>query len=766
MRTLRRSDMGYVDELTKEFLAESMEGLDRMDRCLTELEQRPGDKALLGEIFRAVHTIKGTTGFLGFSRLEKLAHAGESLLGSLRDGVLVADAGVVGGLLELMDGLRAILRLIERTGKEGTRASDEDSALIARMQALNQASGHAGEVPATSLSTAQAVAELPPPPEPVLPERRSETAPLAAAANGVSSDRTLRVDVEVLNRMMNLVGELVLTRNQIVQSGRDAAHFAELARRLNTVTADLRETVMHARMQPVGHLFGKFPRLVRDLALSCGKLVRIEFSGQETGLDKSLLEAIKDPLTHAVRNAVDHGIEDPAMRVAAGKPPEGVVHLRAHQQNGFVVIEVEDDGAGISQRRVLARAVERSLITEEEAAGLSEREVLQLIFHPGFSTADKVTHISGRGVGMDVVLANVENAGGLVELESHEGTGTLLRLRVPLTLAIMRALIVRAGGQSFCLPQSALAELVCVPLREAAESIAWIGDSELFRLRDRLVPIVRLDRILGMDDENAAERDSGFYVVLLESEGRRYGLLVDDLLTPEEIVVKPLSPVLREIGMFSGATVLGNGSLAMILDLAAIHQHAGVRPGTQTSEAAPVAPPASHAAEAKTSFLLFEDFRHGERPDRRALPLTEVERIETVAVERIEFAGSAALLQYRGEPLLLQDRGDLIEELLQAGPDAMATVLICQRPGAGDCCTGSRKGIVVRAVLEVAEGSFLPSQENTAGQLAMIDERLTVVHEAFLREIAVHETFSHRAAPHEITSRELNTHQQHWRDVA
>ena len=292
---------------------------------------------------------------------------------------------------------------------------------------------------------------------------------MAERMRAVGSDKTLRIDVDVLNRMMNLVGELVLTRNQMLQSDMAAANFPELARRLDSVTADLRETVMQARMQPVGNLFGKFPRMVRDLARTCGRDVRVEFTGQETGLDKSLLEAIKDPLTHAVRNAVDHGIEAPADRVLAGKPAEGCVRLKAFHQSGSVVIEVADDGAGIPMERVLAKAIERNLVTEEQAAGMSEREALQLIFLPGFSTAAAVTTVSGRGVGMDVVRANVEKVGGSVEIESRRGEGTTLRLRVPLTLAIVPSLVVRSGGQSFALPQSALVELVDIPKREFAQ---------------------------------------------------------------------------------------------------------------------------------------------------------------------------------------------------------------------------------------------------------------------------------------------------------
>src|SRR5271155_4800856 len=630
-----------------------------MERCLTELETRPGDTGLLGEIFRAVHTIKGTTGFLGFDRLEKLAHAGEHLLGSLRDGRLAVTSELISGLLHLMDGLRAILVLIEETGSEGTRSSDEDSELIAELALLNGEMPPA-EVEAELLHTIVDAGVAPKAAE----TAKVPNAPSAAISsttnserNSAGNDKTLRIDVDVLNRMMNLVGELVLTRNQMLQSNMAAANFPELARRLDSVTADLRETVMQARMQPVGNLFGKFPRMVRDLARTCGRDVRIEFIGQETGLDKSLLEAIKDPLTHAVRNAVDHGIESPTDRVLAGKPAEGCVRLRAFQQSGSLVIEVSDDGAGIPMERVLKKAIERNLVTEEQAAGMSEREALQLIFLPGFSTAAAVTTVSGRGVGMDVVRANVEKVGGSVEVESRRGQGTTLRLRVPLTLAIVPSLIVRSGGQSFALPQSALVELVDIPEREFARVVQQIGSAELFRLREHLLPMVWLDRLLGLE-ANRPETSQGHYLAVLEADGCRYGLVVDDLMSPEEIVVKPLSPVLREIGLFSGATVLGNGTLALILDIGATAARAGVKPiedegvGMGAGEAAVL-------EAAGTQFLIFEDRAR----ERTALPLDVVERIESVPLAQIEYAGGRPLLQYRGELLPLKDEGNVLADL-------------------------------------------------------------------------------------------------------
>jgi two-component system, chemotaxis family, sensor kinase CheA len=699
-------DKGDVDDLTKEFIAESQEGLDRMERCLTELELRPEDGELVGEIFRAVHTIKGTTGFLGFDRLEKLAHAGEHLLSALRDGKVEVSSELISGLLRLMDGLRAILTLIQDTGGEGTRFSDEDGELIAELAVLKQ--GATGG-------------------ERALPELNNEVRQVAgpvvsASVSGGVSDKTLRIDVSVLNRMMNLVGELVLTRNQMLQSGLAEANFPELSRRLDSVTADLRETVMQARMQPVGNLFGKFPRMVRDLARTCGRSVRVEFSGQDTGLDKSLLEAIKDPLTHAVRNAVDHGIEAPGARMLAGKSAEGCLRLKAFHQSGSVVIEVSDDGAGIALERVLAKAVERKLVTAEQAAAMSEREALQLIFLPGFSTAAAVTTVSGRGVGMDVVRANVERVGGSVEVESRLGVGTTLRMRVPLTLAIVPSLVVRSGGQSFALPQSALLELVDLPHGDMGHVVQRIGSAEVYRLRERLLPMVWLDRLLGLEPCETEARQ-GHYMAVLEADGCRYGLVVDDLVSPEEIVVKPLSAVLREIGVFSGATVLGNGTLALILDVSAAAARAGVRPDEKEMVELKTIEAATKQVR-EISLLVFEDRSR----ERTALPLSVVERIESVPLRQIEYAGGRAMLQYRGELLPLRDAGKVLVEMeaeQTRREDAEVTVLICG--GAG----GERRlrfGLVVRKVLDVTEGSLLEGDRAVDSMdLALVKEKLTVV---------------------------------------
>jgi len=739
-----------IDELTREFLIESQEGLDRMERCLTELEERPDDAGLIGDIFRSVHTIKGTTGFLGFKRLEKLAHAGENLLGMLREGKLTANEPITTGLLQLMDGLRSILKIIEAHDSEG---DGEDTALIARLEEL-QAPAHAhgkhARVRAGS-SHANAVADAPreqvqsPQPnmpaaiepaaeaareqvkEPAAPpaisipgkvqaDAEADGAKARPAAAGSAAESTLRVDVTLLNRMMNLVGELVLTRNQVLQATASDPNLTLLSRRLDMVTADLRESVMKARMQPVSNIFSKMPRIVRDLSQSLGRKVRLQMEGQETELDKSLLEAIKDPLTHAVRNSLDHGIEPPEVRQAAGKDPEGTLRLRAVQEGSHVLIEVSDDGAGIGVEKVRQKAVERGLITAERAAHLAERELLQLVFLPGFSTAAAVTNVSGRGVGMDVVKTNVEKIGGKVEIESLSGEGTTLRMRIPLTLAIIPALIVRSVGQSFALPQGALSELVHVPPEQAAASIEWMEGAPLYRLRGKLLPLVFLDRLLMPEVTHKGSTEKDNFIAVLNADGRQFGLVVDGLADPEEIVVKPLSAVLKDIGLYSGATVLGNADLALILDPGSIALRAGVtmRSDEQTRRGAAAE---TEAEEAKSpEYLLVEVAGR-----QAAVPLADVLRIEQLKVSRIEYIGYRPVLNFEGQLLPVDDSGGVLAAV--AGePEAQIIVVVCRE--------GNRQvGIAVSHVLDVAAGGelFEAGSSTRTGGVTLLKNRVTGV---------------------------------------
>jgi two-component system chemotaxis sensor kinase CheA len=711
-----------MDELTREFLIESQEGLDRMERCMTDLEERPQDAELIGEIFRSVHTIKGTTGFLGFKRLETLAHAGENLLGLLREGKLTANRPIITGLLQLLDGLRAILKTIEAKDAEG---EGDDAALIGCLEELQlpaqtaaqrpvHARAHAhsaaappeqapvsastpvlGQLP-VSAQPPEPVADTPPPPK-APAEAESDSSAARPRVQATAAESTLRVDVTLLNRMMNLVGELVLTRNQVLQATSADPNMTLLSRRLDMVTADLRESVMKARMQPVSNIFSKMPRIVRDLSQALGRRVRLQVEGQDTELDKSLLEAIKDPLTHAVRNSLDHGIESPEVRQAAGKDPEGTLKLRAAQEGSHVIIEVSDDGAGIAVEKVSQKAIERGLITADRAAHMVERELLQLIFLPGFSTAAAVTNVSGRGVGMDVVRTNVERIGGKVEIDSRAGKGTTLRLRIPLTLAIIPALIVRSVNQSFALPQGALSELVHIPPEQAATAIEWIENVPLHRLRGKLLPLIFLDRMLMPDVEHkiVTERDS--FIAVLDADGRRFGLVVDGLADPEEIVVKPLSAVLKDIGLFSGATVLGNADLALILDPGSIALKAGV---TMLEEGA------VRAAESETDAAKGLEYLLVEVAGRQAaVPLGDVLRIEQLPLSRVEYIGYRPVLNFEGQLLPVEDSGGVLAAAqensdAQGSSEKQIIVVVCRE--------GNRHvGIAVSHVLDVAAGGDL-----------------------------------------------------------
>jgi two-component system, chemotaxis family, sensor kinase CheA len=751
-----------MDDLTREFLIESQEGLDRMERCLTDLEEKPQDAELIAEIFRAVHTIKGTTGFLGFKRLEKLAHAGENLLGLLREGKLIAGHELITGLLQLLDGLRSILKTIEADNSEG---EGDDAALIDRLKELQtptqtekkeeKATAQTAASPSsaaekteqatasasTSTDSSGTVPVVPEPvaapaPAPAAVAKQAATAPSAppvpknpapiakkplapssevTQSHLTAAESTLRVDVAVLNRMMNLVGELVLTRNQILQATASDPHMTMLSRRLDMVTADLRESVMKARMQPVSNIFGKMPRIVRDLSQSLGRRVHLQVEGQDTELDKSLLEAIKDPLTHAVRNSMDHGIEPPEVREAAGKNPEGILKLRAAQEGSHVIVEVTDDGAGIDVKKVVKKAVERGLITANRVAQLGEREQMQLIFLPGLSTSDVVTNVSGRGVGMDVVRTNVERIGGKVEIDSRFGKGTTLRMRIPLTLAIIPALIVRSLNQSFALPQGALSELVHIPPEQAATSIEWIENAPLYRLRGKLLPLVFLDRLLMPGGEHKAASERDIFIAVLDADGRRFGLVVDGLADPEEIVVKPLSAVLKDIGLFSGATVLGNADLALILDPGAIAMRSGVALSEEE---------AAHETEDETSAVVASSIEYllvDADGRRAAVPLRDVLRIEQLPFQRIEYIGSRPVLNFEGYLLPVEDSGGVLSAA-QGNPQAQVIVVVCRE--------GNRHvGIAVSHVLDVAAGSDLFEAGTTqqANGVTLLKEHVTGV---------------------------------------
>ncbi len=625
--------MNELDAAIQEFVLESRENLDQFDRDLLAIEKDPGNRDLLDRIFRTVHTIKGTCGFFDLPRLESVAHAGENLLSSLRDGERTWTRPTTDALLRLGDAVRRLLSSIEQTGRE----LDEDfGPLIACLDQLRH----------------DAPTDLDEPAQPA-----TGSSPGAADAEAADlTEGTLRVDVHLLDKLMNLVGELVLARNQVVQlalAQRDPV-LQTITQRLNLITSELQGGVMKARMQPINAIWSRFPRLVRDLAGVCGKQARIEMEGRDTELDKTIIEAIKGPLTHALRNAIDHGIEPPHRRIAAGKPPEGRIGLRAFHEGGMVSIEVSDDGAGFDLERIRRKAIERGLVAADVASRLDEAGVLNLIFEPGFSTADAVTNVSGRGVGMDVVRTNIERIGGTVDIQGSPGQGATLKIKIPLTLAIIPALILGARGERYALPQASLLELMRLePDGGAGKGLEWIQGVPIFRLRGELLPIVELDAVLGNAVTGLRNSVEPSNLVVLQTDDRRFGLVVPEIHDSEEIVVKPLAPQLKRLSIFAGTTILGDGNVALILDVGGISRHAGMSSAAKSVLERGKAAISDLPREAEATFLIIAD-----QEDRRmAIPLDAVLRLEWIDPRSIERTCTSEVVQYRGGILPLQPLG-------------------------------------------------------------------------------------------------------------
>ena len=659
-------------EFVQEFLIESNENLTRLDSEMVELERRPDDHELLASVFRTVHTIKGTCGFLGFSRLEALAHVTEDILSDLRNGRRKLDTPLTSLILESVDAIKRILRSIEATSTEG---EPFESELIPR---LKQARDGA-TAPSPSVAAGPAEAESP---------AASEA---GSPAKGPAADSNLRVDVGLLDKLMNLVGELVLTRNQLVQynAARDDSSLNAISQRLNLITTELQEGVMKTRMQPIGLVWNKLPRIVRDLSTALGKEIEMEMGGSDTELDRTILEAIKDPLTHIVRNSCDHGIETPAERLARGKPGKGRLALSAFHKGGHVNIEISDDGAGIDPARVKLKAIERNLLSAAQADRLSEAEAVNLVFLPGFSTAPMVTNISGRGVGMDVVRTHIERIGGTVVLSSQAGQGTVVRVKIPLTLAIIPGLVVSAGGERFVIPQMNLHELIRVEGENVQSRIEYIHATPVFRRREALLPLTDLSRILGLAPDRRPDEIS---IVVLQVDQHRFGLIVDSISDSQEIVVKPLALEFKGLNCYAGATIMGDGRIALILDVPGIGQMSGMLAGAgQHARAAAVASQASQPGDQRKSLLLFRAGSFG----RLAMPLSQVARLEKIAASSVERAAGRPVVQYRGRILPLLSVAEFLGSSSTAEDDLLHVVIY--RNGA------SELGLVVDEIIDVVE---------------------------------------------------------------
>jgi len=616
--------MEETDDILSEFLIETQEGIDQLDRDLVTLEQEPGAPEVIGQIFRTIHTIKGSSSFLALDRLGEVAHHGESLLSLLREGTCDATTEVTDALLSVVDAIRAILAHVE---KDGTEGNTDYSQLLRTLKAMTDEPPRFAERPG---NTPAATGKL--------------------APNVSTNSNSLRVDVGLLDQLMNLVGELVLARNQILQVTEvlEDSGLLGTCQRLNLVTTELQEGVMKTRMQAIGSAWTKFPRVVRDLASSCGKQVNLEMSGHETELDKTIIESIRDPLTHAIRNAVDHGIEPPAEREQLGKPTAGTLRLRAFHEGGQVNIEIADDGRGIDPDKVRAKAASNGMLSADRIAQLSDREALQLIMQPGFSTAERVTNVSGRGVGMDVVKTNIESIGGTLDIHSVVGEGTTLRVKIPLTLAIIPALIVTSRGDRFAIPQANLLELVRLDTALEGNGIEYIDGAPVHRLRGELLPLAHLDEELGweatdQDDSGPDGSAQPSSLVVLQADGRQFGLAVESILDTEEIVVKPLGTQLSGIQAFAGAAIMGDGRVALILDVIGLAHQTGLL-GDGGSQGQPTTPDSQKSTHDTPSWLLL-----GLSDRHVAIELSEVARLEELDVDQIERAGSREVIQYRGE---------------------------------------------------------------------------------------------------------------------
>ena len=730
-----------MNELLNEFLVESYENMDQYEGSLIELEKDPTSKKLVSAIFRTLHTVKGTCGFLGLSRLEAIAHAGENLLSLVRDGVVSFNQAIASALLATGDAVRAILAQLEKTETEGDVDYSDLVALLVSLQspaaegasdvaasskpskavpveakaapveakaapteskaapAKAEPAAKAPATPATESKPESKAVKAPVPapvetpaakPQPTTPTAKSSEGDAPSASK--AADSTVRVNVELLDRLMNLVGELVLTRNQIVQltGSLESVPMQAACHRLNHITTELQDRMMKTRVQPIDALWSKLPRTVRDLAQLCGKQIRLETEGAETELDRTVIEAIKDPMTHLLRNSVDHGVESPEERKAAGKNPEGRILLRAFHAAGLVTIEIIDDGGGIKVDRVKARALERNLITPEKAATMSQQEVVNLIFLAGFSTAEKVSNISGRGVGMDVVKTQIEKIGGMVDMSTEVGKGTTCRIKIPLTLAIIPVVIVGCRGDRFAIPQTNLLEVIRLDKNLMVENV---HETPVVRLRGNLLPIVFLDSVLAI---KTGERQETQHLVVLQAGDRHFGLVVDTIHEAEEIVVKPLGRALTSVSCFAGATILGDGHVALILDIFGLGSRAAMFQSARTAN--------TLEEEAKsqglgTGTLLNELLVFHVGGIRAAMPLDMVSRLEEFGGEQIEEAAGRQVIQYGGSimPLISLSRALGFDETKPT--DGRVQTIVYAR-------NGRAVGLVIDGVEEIVRGNI------------------------------------------------------------
>lgn len=854
-----------MDDLLTEFLTETAESIDVVDVELVELEQDPSNKSVLDNIFRLVHTIKGTCGFLGLPRLESVAHSGENVLGKFRDGELEVTPDAVTLILAALDRIKEILAGLEENQEE---PAGDDSDIIGRLNAMaaGEAAPAAGaEAPAAAPAAVEEVAaaetpaadgepvmgdaivssvgtipgevtldeleaafqsapgpdeaneaeeapaeeaaapeEAPAPeevaeetPAAVADEKPDEKKPEAAKKESNLANQSIRVSVQVLEDLMNMVSELVLTRNQLMQLMRKSGdnEFTVPLQRLSQCTSELQEGVMKTRMQPIGNAWSKLPRIVRDLQMELGKKVDLQMLGADTELDRQVLELIKDPLTHMVRNSADHGVEMPDIRVAAGKPETGTIRLNAYHEGGHIIIEITDDGAGLPVEKLRAKALDCGIASEAELAEMSDQQIQRFIFHAGFSTAEKVTSVSGRGVGMDVVRSNIEKIGGTVDLQSTEGKGTCFKIKIPLTLAIVSALVVACGKEKFAIPQISVLELVRA-CQDTDHSIEYVNETPVLRLRDRLLPLVYLRDILGFAPDEAeieaevevnaevkievkpepvveevavdaapegeaenseqpvaeetaepvvegvvevaaeevaednvtelnVKETAEDYIVISQVGSFTFGIVVDQVFDTEEIVVKPVAPLLRDMEIYSGNTILGDGKVIMILDPNGIANQTGTGVGDSGEEdtfgeSEKVAVTQGPEKEAILIFNVGDETPH-------AVPLALVARLEEIEVADIETSDGKPVVQYRDQLMPLT----MLNDSYKLKTEGRQPVLVFND-------NGRAMGIAVEEIVDVLEAELnielSASGDGKLGTAVINDKATEVIDVAYYLE--------------------------------
>ena len=699
-----------IDRVLSDFIVESQENLERLDHEFVALEHDPDNEELLASIFRTIHTIKGSAGFLNLTNLEQVSHYAEDVLAKLREHSLDLSEDIITTLLNSVDCIKTILFNLEKTGEEG-----EQDVLEIVMSLRNIAGGSESSSPPISLKDESESIELSqevveessgesqesvPPNHAQKMHKKTKEAKLAETLDHTLpsvEDNRIHVDVRLLDQLMNLTGELVLSRNQVVQlaSTIDQRNFRAITQRMNVVVSELQETVMKTRMQPVRRVFGIFPRLVRDMSKLHGKNVQLVMEGQNTELDRTLIEGIKDPLTHIVRNAIDHGIEPPEIRQRLEKPATGTICIKAYHEGGQVVIEISDNGAGMDLGKIKAKAIRERIITPQQAEEMSERSLVNLIFRPGFSTAETVTSISGRGVGMDVVKRNLDRIGGIIDSTTEIGQGTTFKIRIPITLAIIPVLIVTSGNKRFAIPQVNLEELLMIQAdNEKEKGIEIIYGAEVYRLRGELLPILRLNTILGLSSSEKAPSEN-IHIVVLSAGEIRFGLIIDQVGDTEEIVVKPLSKHIKQVHCYDGATIMGDGKVALILNVSGLFKttQLSLEDMKKVEQAAIEEEEVAHVEAKKEQQQTIVLFRTGEN-EYYGVPLAFVIRLEKFSSSQIEYSGGRQVMQYRNEILPLIRLEDYLKIPITPDPETLSLIVFAVE---------RQIGLVVHEIIDTVE---------------------------------------------------------------